>query len=240
MRLDRYLADRGYYKSRERAARAIESGCVRVNGHVILKASFSIEESAQIDCSEDPVPYVSRGGLKLLGALEHFKINTKELRCLDIGSSTGGFTHVLLERGAREVTCVDVGHGQLDPILREDPRVHVYEGTDARTFRPSVCYDFICMDVSFISVTQMLETVCSLIKPDGNIIILVKPQFELSRSALNKKGIVRNKDLGLRKVKEIVSFYCEKGNLKLGGLMESPIQGGDGNIEYCAWFFPLV
>ena len=240
MRLDRFLADKGFYKSRERAARAIEAGCVRVNGRVILKSSFSVEEPAQIDCSEDPVPYVSRGGLKLLGALEHFKINTKGLRCLDIGASTGGFTHVLLERGAAEVTCVDVGHGQLDLILREDLRVHVYEGTDARTFRPDVYYDFICIDVSFISVTQMVETVRSLLKPDGNVLILVKPQFELSRSALNKKGIVKNKDLGLRKAKEIVSFYCEQGNLKLGGFMESPIQGGDGNIEYFACFFPLV
>ncbi|MBR5280270.1 MAG: TlyA family RNA methyltransferase [Clostridia bacterium] len=240
MRLDRYLADQGFYKSRERAARAIESGCVKVNDRVILKTSFQVEEDIKIDCSPDPVPYVSRGGLKLLGALERFKLSPDSLCCLDIGASTGGFTHVLLEKGASEVTCVDVGHGQLDPILRADPRVRVYEGTDARTFRPEASYDFICMDVSFISVTQMLETVCALIKPTSNIVILIKPQFELSRSALNKNGIVKNKEMGLRRVQEIISFFCEQGNLKLGGFMESPIQGGDGNIEYCAWFLPLV
>ncbi len=240
MRLDRYLADKGFYKSRERAARAIEAGCVKVNNTVILKASYTVQEDARIVCSPDPVPYVSRGGLKLLGALNYFKLSTEGLSCLDIGASTGGFTHVLLEKGAQQVTCVDVGHGQLDPMLLSDSRVQVFEGTDARTFRPGVQYDFICMDVSFISVTQMLETVCTLTKPGGNIVILIKPQFELTRSALNKNGIVKNKEMGLRRAKEIVSFFCDQGHLSLGGLMESPIQGGDGNIEYCGWFYPLV
>lgn len=240
MRLDRYLADQGFYKSRERAARAVESGCVQVNDTVILKASYMVPENAKVVCLPDPVPYVSRGGLKLLGALNHFKLSPNGQSCLDIGASTGGFTHVLLEKGASDVTCVDVGHGQLDSTLLQDPRVHVFEGTDARTFRPNVQYDFICMDVSFISVTQMLETVCTLIKPGGNIVILIKPQFELTRSALNKNGIVKNKEIGLRRAKEIVSFFCQQGNLRSGGLMESPIHGGDGNIEYCGWFYPLV
>ncbi|MBR5500452.1 MAG: TlyA family RNA methyltransferase [Clostridia bacterium] len=240
MRLDRYLADNAFYKSRERAARAIESGCVKVNGNVILKPSHSVSPDAQIICSPDPVPYVSRGGLKLLGALNEFKISVEGLSCLDIGSSTGGFTHVLLEKGAADVTCVDVGHDQLDPILRADSRIQVYEGTDARTFRPGIQYDFICMDVSFISVTQMLDTIRTLIKPTGQILILIKPQFELSRSALNKNGIVKNKDFGLRRAKEIVSLFCEQGEFRAGGLIESPIHGGDGNIEYCGWFFPLV
>lgn len=240
MRLDRYLADKGFYKSRERAARAIEAGCVRVNDIVVLKTSYTVPDDARVDCSPDPVPYVSRGGLKLFGAFNHFNLSVVGQSCLDIGASTGGFTHVLLEKGAVDVTCVDVGHGQLDPMLMSDPRVRVFEGTDARTFRPDMQYDFICMDVSFISVTQMLETVCALIKPGGNIVILIKPQFELSRSALNKNGIVKNKDMGFRRAKEIASYYCTQGGLHLGGLMESPIQGGDGNIEYCAWFYPLV
>ena len=240
MRLDRYLAENGFYKSRERAARAIESGCVQVNDAVILKASYHVPEAARILCRPDPVPYVSRGGLKLAGALRHFNIVVDGLSCLDIGASTGGFTHVLLEKGAEKVTCVDVGHGQLDPILLQDSRVHPFEGTDARTFRPDERFDFICMDVSFISVTQMLDTVHTLIKPKGNIVILIKPQFELSRRALNKNGIVKNRDEGLNRAKEIAAYFCDQGKFCLGGFMESPIQGGDGNIEYCAWFFPLV
>lgn len=236
MRLDIYLTQKGFYKSRARAAAAIAAGCVQVDGNVVLKNSFTISAGALVECMPDPVPYVSRGGLKLAGALAKFEINVQGCSCLDIGSSTGGFTHVLLERGADHVTCVDVGHDQLDPILVQDSRVTVFEGTDARTFRPGVQYDFICMDVSFISVLALMETVQCLLNPNGQAVILIKPQFELGRSALNKNGIVKSKEAGRRRAEEIVKYFTEMGNFRKGVLMESPIQGGDGNTEYCAWF----
>lgn len=237
MRLDAYLSEKGYYKSRARASGAITAGCVRVNGKVITKNAFSVADSDTIECYPDPVPYVSRGGLKLEGALARFNIDVRGKECLDIGSSTGGFTHVLLEKGAKKVTCVDVGRDQMESVLATDPRVLLYEETDARTFRPDKQYDFICMDVSFISATQMMDTIGLLLKSDGSAVILIKPQFELTRNLLNKNGIVKSKETGYKRAQEIVAAYCNECNFQLGGFMESPIKGGDGNIEYCAWFY---
>lgn len=236
MRLDVFLSDHQYYKSRARAVRAIGAGCVRVNGRVITKNSYDVNECDVLECMPDPIPYVSRGGLKLEGALCRFGIDVRGKTCLDIGSSTGGFTHVLLERGAYSVTCVDVGHDQLDPLLKSDPRVVLHEDTDARSFRPPVQYDFICMDVSFISVTQLMDTVYALLKPDGQTVILIKPQFELGHQALNKKGIVKSTDAGRKKADSIATYFCDRYGFRLQGMMESPIKGGDGNTEYCAYF----
>lgn len=240
MRLDVFLTNKGYYKSRARAVSAIAAGCVRVNGRIVLKNAYDVSDHSEIECLPDPVPYVSRGGLKLAGALSRFNIQVSGRTCLDIGSSTGGFTHVLLECGAAHITCVDVGRNQLDPALRNHPQITLFEETDARTFRPGIQYDFICMDVSFISVVQMMETVKCLLNPKGQAIILIKPQFELGRNALNKNGIVKNRDAGLKKAKEIATQFSNFCGFRLGGFVESSIQGGDGNIEYCAWFLPLV
>ncbi len=236
MRIDAYLASHGYYKSRARASGAIAAGCVRVNGKVIMKNSYIVQEDDRVECFPDPIPYVSRGGLKLAGALDFFDISVYGKDCLDIGSSTGGFTHVLLEKGAAHITCVDVGHDQMDPILVSNPCITLYEGTDARLFRPGKQYDFICMDVSFISATQLIDTIGMLLKPDGNVVILIKPQFELDRRALNKNGIVKSKEIGKNRANEVADLYCSVCNFRLRGIMESPIKGGDGNIEYCAWF----
>ena len=236
MRLDTYLSEHNFYKSRARAASAIEAGCVRVNGKVMTKCSVPVNDDDLFECLPDPIPYVSRGGLKLEGALSKFQIDVHHLHCLDIGSSTGGFTHVLLERGASSVTCIDVGRDQLDPVLRQDLRVTLYECTDARTFRPGVQYAFICMDVSFISATQIIETIRTLLTPEGQAVILIKPQFELGRKALNKNGIVKSKEVGRLCAQEIATRFCVEGDFILRGIMESPIKGGDGNIEYCAWF----
>lgn len=232
MRLDAFLTEKAYYKSRARASAAIRSGCVKVNGTVVLKNAFSVEAEDRVECLPDPVPYVSRGGLKLVGALEHFGISVENLQCVDIGSSTGGFTQVLLERGAAHVTCVDVGHGQLAPELRADGRITVCEGTDARTFRPGVLFDFLCMDVSFISVLHLTDTVCSLLKSGGEAVILIKPQFEVGRAFIGKNGIVKSDTVGYRKTEEICDAFRAAGLTPLG-LMPSPIRGGNGNTEYC-------
>ncbi len=240
MRLDLYLTHHHFYKSRARAVQAIAAGCVKVNDTVILKNAFLVPEDATVVCLPDPVPYVSRGGLKLAGAIRHFQLDVRDLDCLDIGSSTGGFTHVLLENGASHITCVDVGHGQMDPRLARHPQISLFEDTDGRYFRPGKQFDFICMDVSFISVTQLGETVKCLLKPTGQAVILVKPQFELGRKALNKQGIVKSKDACLTCLKEIIQYFTQQIGFQLAGSMESPIRGGDGNIEYCIWLKPLV
>lgn len=232
MRLDVYLITHGVYKSRTRATAAIAAGCVRVNGAVIRKNAFSVPDGAAVECMPDPLPYVSRGGLKLEGALTRFGVSVQGLRCVDVGASTGGFTHVLLERGAQEVTCVDVGHGQLDPALCADPRVTGLEGTDVRTFYPDRPFAFLCMDVSFISVTRLIGDVSRLLLPGAQAVILVKPQFEVGRAQIGKHGIVRSREAAERKVSEIADLF-EQSGLAVRGRMVSPIPGGDGNTEYC-------
>ncbi len=232
MRIDRLLVERGHFESRARAQAAVQAGLVRVNGVVIAKPSADIAEDAQIE-AQDIHDYVSRGALKLEAALEAFAFDPKGLRALDVGSSTGGFTEVLLRRGAARVFAVDVGHDQLHPRLRKNPAVTVMEGTDIRTLAPDTLggpVEMVVMDASFISLAQILPAALACAGPDARLVALVKPQFEAGRSAL-KKGIVRDPQ-----VHEDVCAAARACVQELGwqvrDIIPSPIAGGDGNREF--------
>jgi 23S rRNA (cytidine1920-2'-O)/16S rRNA (cytidine1409-2'-O)-methyltransferase len=237
-RLDVYLAKNGFADSREKAKRLIADGKVLVGGKTCLKPAFSVEDGTDITlvCS-DTDSYVGRGALKLLKAFEVFPISVKGRTCADIGASTGGFTQVLLENGAEFVYAVDVGHGQLDRRISENPRVKNCEGVNVRFMPPDFFHDdvsFMCCDLSFISLTQTLPAMSAALSDGGQLVALIKPQFEAGRAALNKKGIVKDR----KKHVEILSQLCEffsTVSLSLKGLDFSPVCGGDGNIEYLAF-----
>lgn len=233
MRLDVYLSQNHLYASRTRAVRAIEAGCVQVNGRIIEKASYEIEPLTDtVVCAEDPVPYVGRGALKLLYALDKYAISVHNLKAIDIGSSTGGFTEVLLRRGAESVACVDVGHGQLAPKIRQDFRTQVYEDTDIREFHEGEgSYDFACADVSFISIKLIIPHIYRLLRPGGTAVCLIKPQFEVGRAGLNKKGVVKSPKAAAAAVGAIEAFLNISGFTRIG-TCPSPISGGDGNTEF--------
>jgi 23S rRNA (cytidine1920-2'-O)/16S rRNA (cytidine1409-2'-O)-methyltransferase len=231
-RADLLLVERGFYESRARAQSAIQAGLVTANGVPVTKASASIEADATIEAIAEH-PWVSRAGVKLAAALDHFKVDVKDRYCLDIGASTGGFTHVLLTRGARHIVAVDVGHGQLHPALVNDDRITLREGMDARHLtmtdiseRPSL----IVSDVSFISHSLVLPTVLELATDDGLVVVLIKPQFEVGRAYL-KKGIVKDENASDEAVKRIVALIHSLGWRNLG-VIPSPIAGGDGNLEF--------
>ena len=233
-RLDSYLTEKEIYKSRERAKRAIEAGLVSVDGKVITKPAYEVDGTEDIKASEDPVPFVSRGALKLEGAFELADIDVQGKVCIDVGASTGGFTEVLLKRGAAKVYAVDVGHGQLAPKLASDSRVMNLEGTDIRSnalkeFAGS--FDFAAVDVSFISLKLILKSVYDLLKENAYAAFLIKPQFEAGRKSLNKKGIVKNEKLVLEAVAETEEAIRLNG-FEIQAKGQSPITGGDGNREF--------
>ena len=236
-RADLLLVERGIAESREKAKVLILAGKVFYsldgkNFHRVLKASQTLPPSAEFKVEED-LPYVSRGGLKLEQALNFFEVDPSGLVCLDVGASTGGFTDCLLQRGAKRVYAVDVGKGLLHPKLREDPRVVVLEGINARYLTPSHFpekMDLITVDVSFISLKKVLPALKELLKDNGLIIALIKPQFELSPKEV-KKGIVRDPKLHLKVVNEIWEFAKDLGFEPLG-VVESPILGAKGNKEF--------
>jgi hemolysin TlyA family protein len=237
IRADLFLVERGIAESREKAKVLILAGKVFYsldgkNFHRISKPSQTLPPSAEIKVEED-LPYVSRGGLKLEQALNFFEVDPSGLVCLDVGASTGGFTDCLLQRGAKRVYAVDVGKGLLHPKLREDPRVVVLEGRNARYLTPSHFpekMDLITVDVSFISLKKVLPALKELLKDNGLIIALIKPQFELSPKEV-KKGIVRDPKLHLKVVNEIWEFAKDLGFEPLG-VVESPILGAKGNKEF--------
>ena len=238
MRLDAYLADSLFVDSRTDAKNFILSGAVSVNGKVVKKPAFDVDGSEDISVDKSSKRYVSRGGLKLEGALDSFKISVTDSLALDVGASSGGFTDCLLKSGAKHVIAVDSGSGQMVESLRKDKRVTVIENYNARymsiedfEYRPSL----VVMDVSFISAKLIIPAISSVIEPGGIFICLIKPQFEVGRSGLNKKGIVKNEVLRKAAVDDVVSFADSCG-FELRGLIESPIVGGDGNIEYLAYF----
>ena len=239
MRADIYLFKNGYTKSRQKAQDAISEGCVTVDGKVIEKSSFDIDESLPHTVTvEEACPYVGRGGLKLEGALNLFQISPKGMVAVDIGASTGGFTDCLLRRGASRVYAIDAGYGQLASSLLSDPRVISIERFNARELTVKTIgesCDLAVMDVSFISQTYILPGVSSVLKPGGHFISLIKPQFEAGKSAIGKHGIVRNAAYRFLAVKRVISAAAPLG-LACIGLMRSPIKGGDGNIEYLALF----
>lgn len=233
MRLDLYLAQQHLYDSRVRAARAVKEGCVRVNGKIITKPSYEIcLESDKVACDADPVPYVGRGALKLAYVLDKYTINVHNMTAIDIGASTGGFADVLLQSGASHVACVDVGHGQLAEKIRQDVRTAVYEDTDIRDFKIGEgTYDIACADVSFISIRLIIPHIYRLLKEGGTAVCLIKPQFEVGRKNLNKKGIVKDSETARRAAEETAEFIARSG-FTVTGICPSPIKGGDGNTEY--------
>lgn len=233
MRLDLYLAQQHLYDSRVRAARAVKEGCVRVNGKIITKPSYEIcLESDTVACDADPVPYVGRGALKLAYVLDKYTINVHNMTAIDIGASTGGFADVLLQSGASHVACVDVGHGQLAEKIRQDVRTAVYEDTDIRDFKIGEgTYDIACADVSFISIRLIIPHIYRLLKEGGTAVCLIKPQFEVGRKNLNKKGIVKDSETARRAAEETAEFIARSG-FAVTGICPSPIKGGDGNTEY--------
>jgi 23S rRNA (cytidine1920-2'-O)/16S rRNA (cytidine1409-2'-O)-methyltransferase len=234
-RLDLVLVERGYFDSREKAQRAVMAGWVTISGQPASKPGQGVADDVQISVSGGE-KYVGRGGLKMEGALDAFGVNPAGRVCLDIGASTGGFTDCLLQRGAVRVHAIDVGHGQIDWKLRNDPRVVVKENLNARhlTFEDvGERVTLIVADVSFISLTLILPPAFALLEPAGEMIVLIKPQFELSASEVGKGGVVRDEALRLRVVETIRQFVEAAGHQWLG-FIESPIAGREGNREFLA------
>jgi len=232
-RADQTLVERGFFESRERARRAIMAGEVRVGEQVIAKPAAMINVDSPISIAEPP-QFVSRGATKLSGALDFFKIDARDKVALDIGASTGGFTDCLLQRGAARVFAVDVGRGQLAWKIRNDPRVVVLEKLNARFLSRDQVHqlvDLCVIDVSFISLTLILPRAFELITPDGMILALIKPQFELERKDVGRGGIVLDPALHEKAQQKIMKFV-EESDYRVVGLVPSTITGTDGNQEF--------
>jgi 23S rRNA (cytidine1920-2'-O)/16S rRNA (cytidine1409-2'-O)-methyltransferase len=232
-RLDIALVERGFFSSREQAQRAIMAGEVRVGETIVDKASVKIGDDAAVSV-QAPSPYVGRGGVKLEGALRHFAISVAGLVALDIGASTGGFTDCLLQQGAKKVYAIDVGHGQLAWKIRNDPRVVVREKLNARFLGHADVpeqIDLCVIDVSFISLTLILPNAFELVTPNGVILALIKPQFELQASDVARGGIVRDPLLHEKAQNKIRDFVVNAGHTVIG-LSPSEITGTDGNQEF--------
>lgn len=230
-RVDRLLVDRGMAESREKAQALIMAGEVLIDGRKAQKPGETVPVSSQLEVLARP-RFVGRGGIKLQFALEHFKINPAGQVCLDIGASTGGFTDCLLQNGAVRVHAVDVGHGQFDWKLRNDPRVVVYEGLNARhlTFEQiGEAVDLAVCDVSFISATLILPAIVPLLKPDGQMVVLVKPQFEAGKEQVGKGGIVRDPAVRQEALERVAASVVTLGFT--WAAIDSPIPGAEGNRE---------
>ncbi len=235
VRLDVLLTRRGLAESREQAKRMIMAGEVRVEGQVVLKSSHTVAEEALLEVAVRP-PFVSRGGEKLEAALSAFEIEVAGRVCADVGASTGGFTDCLLHRGAAKVYAIDVGQGQLDWRLRNDPRVFSLENTNARYLEAlPESVSLVTVDVSFISLRLLLPVIHGW-APE-HVVALIKPQFEAGRKDVRKGGVVRDPAIHRRVLEEIVSF-AEKLGLGLHGLIRSPLTGPAGNLEFLAWWRP--
>ena len=233
-RLDVLLVKRNLAESREKAKAVIMSGIVYVEGQKEDKAGTTFDESVNIEVRGHTLKYVSRGGLKLEKAMSHFGVMLEGKTCMDVGSSTGGFTDCMLQNGAVRVYAVDVGHGQLAWKLRNDERVVCMEKTNIRYVTPDEIpekIDFSSIDVSFISLTKVLEPVKKLLKEDGEIFCLIKPQFEAGREKVGKKGVVREKSVHLEVIEMVIAYAVSIG-FEVLHLEYSPIKGPEGNIEY--------
>ena len=231
-RLDIYLYEQKMVKSRSAAAEMIKSGSISVNGSVITKPSFTVNDGDSVFITGEVLKYVGRGGLKLEKALDFFSIDLSGRTCLDIGASTGGFTDCMLQNGAKLVYAVDVGTDQLDEKLRSDSRVISMEKTDIRNVGDSIpAVDFISIDVAFISLKLVLPSAKAHLKRGGCAVALIKPQFEAGKASLNKKGVVRDEKIRNRICSEISDFAASIG-FTVGNVIISPITGGDGNTEY--------
>ena len=232
IRIDQLMVERGLAESREKAQALILAGEVLINGQKADKPGRSVPDDTQVEVLAK-LAYVSRGGLKLERALDHFQIDVSGWTCLDVGSSTGGFTDCLLQRGARQVYAIDVGKGQLDLKLRNDPRIVVREGVNARYLDPADFpdrFDLAVCDASFISVTLLIPPMVALLKEDGRMVILVKPQFEVGKGEVGKGGIVRDPALHQAACDRVRSCVEERGFL--ASITDSPILGAEGNREF--------
>jgi 23S rRNA (cytidine1920-2'-O)/16S rRNA (cytidine1409-2'-O)-methyltransferase len=240
-RIDKLLVDRGLAESRTKAQAMIMAGVVLVHEQRVAKPSdlFLTDAEIRVKGADDPASrYVGRGGLKLEAALREFAIDAHGLVCLDVGASTGGFTDCLLQHGARKVVAVDVGHKQIDWRLRTDPRVEVREGVNARYLQPDdfeAQFDLVVLDVSFISATKIFPAIVPLLARAGRLITLIKPQFEVGREEVGKGGIVRDEEKRARAVVDVNRAAGEVG-LSVVKVIESPIRGADGNVEFLALY----
>lgn len=234
MRADKHLVENGYFETRARAQEAIEAGLVKLDGVALRKASQKIPAGAKIE-AQALHPYVSRAALKLVGGLDVFGVDPTGLTCLDVGASTGGFTEVLLERGAAKVYAVDVGRAQLHERLRGDDRVVSMEATDARDL---IAEDFdvppslIVCDASFISLLKVIPVPLSLAADRAVFVGLIKPQFEVGRDGIGRGGLVRSQDEALRAVESVRTALDGMAGFQVDNVIPSPIAGGDGNQEY--------
>ncbi|ANM15898.1 hemolysin protein TlyA [Rhizobium sp. N541] len=234
-RLDQLLVSRGLFASRSRARDAVQRGTVRIAGQVVTKAGALIGDDADIAIDDPAQDYVSRAALKLASALEHFRLDPAGHHCLDIGASTGGFTEVLLQRGARHVTAIDVGHGQMHPRIAADPRVTNKEGLNARNLTADDIGEpatFIVSDVSFISLKLALAPALDIAEAGAVAVLLVKPQFEAGREAIGKGGLLKDPSSAPAVAAELARWFTEDRGWNSLGLIPSPIAGGDGNQEY--------
>lgn len=233
-RLDLLLVKRGLCESREKAKAIIMSGQVFVKGQREDKAGSMFEEQVEITIKENPLKYVSRGGLKLEKAITEFSIDITNKICMDVGSSTGGFTDCMIQNGAKKVYAIDVGTNQLAWKLRQDERVICMEKTNIRYVTEKQIPDkiaFTSIDVAFISLTKVLPTVKELIEEDSKVVCLIKPQFEAGREKVGKKGVVRDRQVHKEVINQII-FFASSIGFQILGLSFSPIKGPEGNIEY--------
>ena len=237
-RLDVLLVEQGLADSREKAKAIIMSGIVYVENEKEDKAGSTFEETSRIEVRGKTLPYVSRGGLKLEKAMKSFPITLEGSICMDVGASTGGFTDCMLQNGAKTVFAVDVGHGQLDWKLRNDPRVVCMEKTNIRYVTKEQIdgaeLDFASIDVSFISLTKVLPPVYDMLRDKGEVVALIKPQFEAGREKVGKKGVVRDKSVHEEVIVKILDYAPTIG-FRVLGLTYSPVKGPEGNIEYLVW-----
>jgi len=237
-RLDVVLAENGLFPSREKAKAAIMAGIVYVDGNRADKPGTPVNNDAEFSVKEDFCPYVSRGGVKLAKAVQEFDLDLKDAVCMDIGASTGGFTDCMLQNGASAVYAVDVGYGQLDWKLRNDSRVVMMEKTNIRLLEPDTVetlFDFISIDVSFISLKLVFPVAAALLKETGSLVSLVKPQFEAGRAQVGKKGIVKDKEIHKEVIFNVIGYGASNG-MYAHGLVYSPVTGAKGNIEYLVLF----
>jgi 23S rRNA (cytidine1920-2'-O)/16S rRNA (cytidine1409-2'-O)-methyltransferase len=233
-RLDTLLVEKGIASSRQKAQALIMAGEVLVDGQPVTKPGSAVSPVAEVTAKTAPHPFVSRGGVKLAGALEHYRLDVTGKACLDVGASTGGFTDCLLQNGARCVYAVDVGYGQLAWQLRQDPRVHVFERTNIRRMPPELLPERVALatiDVSFISLKLVVPAVMKCLRPEADILALIKPQFEVGRNQVGKGGVVRDRALH-RQVIESLSGRFSRLGLQAAPPVPSPIRGPKGNIEF--------
>jgi 23S rRNA (cytidine1920-2'-O)/16S rRNA (cytidine1409-2'-O)-methyltransferase len=236
-RIDLLLVEQGWFPSREQAQRALMAGHVFYDGRLIDKPGAAVAPGGEIQVRGNPCPYVSRGGIKLESALSEFGIDVAGKVALDAGASTGGFTQCLLQRGASRVYAVDVGYGQLAWDLRRDERVKVIERTNLRYLTPEVLgeqVEFVTLDLSFISLAKVLGAVRELLRPGGEVLALVKPQFEAGREQVGKGGIVKDAAVQRAVLEQVSAAACQLG-FQIRGVTYSAIQGADGNIEFFMW-----